>query len=140
MSAPTASRAFRYLATLSALLFFALGAVWLLAPATMLANWGVAFDSNALGVVGRRAAPMYAAIGVMLLLVRAAPPSPGRRAVIAGFATACLSLAVLGVSEWAAGHVNAGIFPAVAIEIGLPLAFLLVTRAEATQRRANRAR
>ncbi|CAD0341301.1 hypothetical protein ABQZ99_012280 [Xanthomonas hortorum pv. vitians] len=79
MSTPTASRAFLSLATLSALLLFALGAAWLLAPATMLANWGVAFDSDALGLVGRRAAPLYAAIGVMLVLVRNAPPSPGRR-------------------------------------------------------------
>ncbi|MBG3852501.1 hypothetical protein ABQZ69_18390 [Xanthomonas sp. WHRI 8391] len=140
MSTPTASRAFRFLATLSALLLFALGAAWLLAPATMLANWGVAFDSNALGLVGRRAAPLYAAIGVMLVLVRNAPPSPGRRAVIAGFVTACLLLAVLGVAEWGAGHVNAGIFSAVAIEVGFPLAFLLVTRADAAQRRNKNAR
>ncbi|WOB49676.1 hypothetical protein NYR97_21270 [Xanthomonas hydrangeae] len=140
MSTPTASRAFRSLATLSALLFFALGAAWLLVPATMLANWGVAFDSNALGLVGRRAAPLYAAIGVMLVLVRNAPPSPGRRAVIAGFVTACLLLAMLGVAEWAAGHVNAGIFAAVAIEVGFSLAFLLVTRADAAQRRNKNAR
>ncbi|WP_115042302.1 hypothetical protein [Xanthomonas arboricola] len=140
MSAPTASRAFRYLTTLSALSFFALGAAWLLAPAAMLANWGVAFDSDALGVLGRRAAPLYAAIGVMLLLVRTAPPSPGRRAVVAGFVTACLLLAVLGVAEWVAGHVNAGIFAAVAIEIGFPLAFLLVTRAEAASRHNDKAR
>lgn len=48
MSAPTASRAFRYLATLSALSFFALGAAWLLAPAAMLANWGVASTAKRL--------------------------------------------------------------------------------------------
>lgn len=106
----------------------------------MLVNWGVAFDSNALGLVGRRAAPLYAAIGVMLVLVRNAPPSPGRRAVIAGFVTACLLLAMLGVAEWVAGHVNAGIFAAVTIEVGFSLAFLLVTRADAAQRRNKNAR
>jgi hypothetical protein len=140
MSAPTATRAFRYLATLSALLFFALAAVWLFAPATMLANWGIAFDGNSVtSLVGRRAAPLYAAIGVMLILVRHAPASQGRRAVVAGFVTACLLLAALGAVEWAAGRVNAGIFSAIAIEVGLPLAFLWVTRAEAAQRRDNNA-
>lgn len=125
-----ASRAFRYLATFSALLFFALAAIWLFAPATLLANWGVVFDGGVTGLVGRRAAPLYAGIGVALLLAREAPPSPGRTAVVAGFVTTCLLLALLGLGEWAVGHVEAGILPAVLVEVALALAFLFVVRAE----------
>lgn len=126
MSAIPASRAFRYLTTLSAFLFFGIAATWLLAPATMLAGWGVPFDGESIGVVGRRAAPLYAAIGVMLYWVRKAPPSEGRTAVVAGFIVACLSLAMLGGVEWAAGRVSSGIAPAIVLEVGLSIAFILV--------------
>ncbi|KPX23591.1 Uncharacterized protein ALO71_02936 [Pseudomonas amygdali pv. dendropanacis] len=137
MSAPTtSSRAFRYLATLSALLFFALAAIWLLSPATLLANWGVAFEGEPTGIVGRRSAPLYAAIGLMLFWVRNAPHSEGRTAVAAGFTVACLLLAVLGCVEWATGRLNEGILPAIMLEVGLALAFTLVLRRE--QKRAPR--
>lgn len=125
-----ASRAFRYLAIFSALLFFALAAIWLLAPGTLLAHWGVVFDGGVTGLVGRRAAPLYAGIGVALLLARNAPPSQGRTAVVAGFVTTCLLLALLGLGEWAVGQVESGILPAVLVEVALALAFLYVVRAE----------
>lgn len=125
-----ASRTFRYLATFSALLFFALAVIWLFAPATLLANWGVVFDGGITGLVGRRAAPLYAGIGVALLLARNAPPSPGRTAVVAGFVTTCLLLALLGLGEWAVGHVELGILPAVLVEVALGLAFWFVVGAE----------
>lgn len=125
-----ASRAFRYLASFSALLFFALAAIWLFAPATLLANWGVIFDGGTTGLVGRRAAPLYVGIGVALLLARNAPPSPGRTAVVTGFVTTCLLLALLGLGEWAVGHVESGILSAVLVEVALGLAFLFVVGAE----------
>ncbi|HCE5827410.1 TPA: hypothetical protein NHK69_003915 [Pseudomonas aeruginosa] len=133
MSRIPASRAFRYLATLSAGLFFVLAATWLFAPATLLAGWGVPFDSESTGIVGRRAAPLYAAIGLMLYWVRKAPRSEGRTAVVIGFIVACLLLAILGCVEWAAGRVNAGILPAVLLEVGLSLAFIFVTLKEQKQ-------
>ncbi|QBI16380.1 hypothetical protein EBA05_13070 [Xanthomonas oryzae pv. oryzae] len=56
MSPTSASRAFRFLAVLSALLFFALASVWLLAPATVLGNWGTSFDGNSVtGAAGSAA-------------------------------------------------------------------------------------
>ncbi|BBP59506.1 hypothetical protein [Pseudomonas sp. St316] len=125
-----ASRAFRYLATFSALLFFVLAAIWLFAPAALLANWGVVFDGGTTGLVSRRAAPLYAGIGVALLLARNAPPSPGRTAVVAGFVTTCLLLALLGLVEWAMGNVESGILPAVLVEVALALAFLFIAGAE----------
>ena len=125
-----ASGAFRYLTIFSALLFFVLAVIWMFAPATLLANWGVAFDGGTTGLVGRRAAPLYAGMGVALLLARNAPPSPARTAVVAGFVTTCLLLALLGLVEWVVGNVAAGILPAVLVEVGLALAFLFVVRAE----------
>ncbi|SDB20444.1 hypothetical protein SAMN03159382_01777 [Pseudomonas sp. NFACC23-1] len=125
-----ASRAFRYLTIFSALLFFVLAAIWLFAPAALLANWGVVFDGGVSGLVGRRAAPLYAGIGVALLLSRNAPPSPGRTAVVAGFVTTCSLLALLGLVEWVMGNVESGILPAVLVEVALALAFLFVAGAE----------
>jgi hypothetical protein len=129
-----ASRAFRYLASFSALLFFTLAIIWLLAPATLLGNWGVVFDGATTGLVGRRAAPLYAGIGVALLLVRNAPPSPGRTAVVAGFVTTCSLLALLGLVEWAVGNVESGILPAVLVEVTLAQAFLVIAGAEGRTR------
>ncbi|ALQ03920.1 hypothetical protein [Pseudomonas brassicacearum] len=126
-----ASRAFRYLATFSALLFFVLAAIWLFAPAALLANWGVVFDGGVTGLVGRRAAPLYAGIGVALLLARNAPPSPGRTGVVAGFVTTC---SLLGLVEWAMGNVESGILPAVLVEVALALVFLFVLGAESRAR------
>lgn len=130
MIATPASRAFRYLATLSALLFFSLATTWLFTPSTLLDGWGVPFDSQSIGIVGRRGAPLYAAIGLMLFLVRKAPRSEGRTAVVLGFIVACLLLAVLGCVEWATGRVNSGIAPAVVLEVGLSIAFILALRSE----------
>ena len=120
---------FRHLAILSSMLCFTLAIMWLLAPTTMLANWGVSFD-GATGVAGRRAAPLYAGISVMLYVARNASPSPARTALVAGLVTMSLLLAVLGVVEWGVGHVNAGILSAILVELALALAFLLVARAD----------
>jgi uncharacterized protein (DUF2147 family) len=65
---------FHGLSLLSALLLFTLAVVWLLAPNLLLSGWGVEF-SEAVGSVGRRAAPLYAGIGIMFLSARNAEPS-----------------------------------------------------------------
>lgn len=116
---------FRRLAILISLLFFGLAATWIFAPDAMLANWNVASSPSA-ELVGRRAAALYAGIGVMFFLARRAEPSPARSALTAGMATACLLLAALGVFELLAGHAGAGILAAVLIEAALALAFLLI--------------
>lgn len=123
----TVSLRFHRLSILTALLFFVLAAVWMFIPEKALAGWGVGFN-DAVGLVSRRAAAMYAGIGVMFWLVRNAPQSAGRSALVSGFVTACLIIACLGMYELASGHANAGILIAVCIEIILSVAFIAVSR------------
>ncbi|MBP0943340.1 MULTISPECIES: hypothetical protein [Pseudomonas] len=120
---------FRHLVVVSALVFWALAVAWMLMPAQMLANWGVGFSSEA-GLVSRRAAALYLGVGVMLFLARDAGPSVARSALVAGFVTACLTLAALGIFELLSGHANPGILAAVAIEVLFSLAFLFVQHRE----------
>lgn len=44
-------------------MFLALAATWLLAPTLLLAEWGVEFNHE-VGLLGRRAAALYAGVGV----------------------------------------------------------------------------
>ena len=120
---------FRPLATSTALLFFALSAILMFRPAGMLANWGVGFDES-IGLVCRRAAALYAGVGLMLFLARKAEPSPARSALVSGFIFVCVTLAGLGAFELASGRVNSGILSAILIEVSLALAYRFVARAE----------
>ncbi|OAJ71110.1 hypothetical protein A7976_06630 [Methylobacillus sp. MM3] len=118
---------FRSLATLSAFLFLSLALIWMFAPDLPLSSWGVEFSPE-VGLVARRAAALYAGIGVMLFSARNAEPSPSRSALVAGLVVACLTLAALGSFELVAGHANRSILTAVLIEVALVLAFLYVER------------
>jgi len=116
---------FHRLAIFTAILFFILAITWMLAPVQLLSGWGVEF-TTAVGVVGRRAAALYAGIAVMFFVARNAEPSSARTALAFGIITVCTLLAFLGVYELAAGHATKGILPAVLIEIALSLAFTVV--------------
>ena len=120
---------FQPLATLSALLFFALSAVCMFWPAVILNSWGVGFDES-IGLVCRRVAALQAGVGLMLFLARKSNPSPARSALISGFVCTCVILAGLGLFEWASARANSGILSAVVIEVSLALAYLLVARSE----------
>jgi hypothetical protein len=121
------SLTFRPLATLTSLLFFGIAATWMFAPDSMLATWDVAL-SYPVELVGRRAAALYAGIGVMFFLARSTAPSPARSALAAGMVTACLLLAALGVFELVTGHAGAGILTAVLLEVALALAFIFIRK------------
>ena len=118
---------FRTLATLSSVLFLSLACLWMFAPATPLAMWGIQSNDVA-ELVSRRGAAMYAGISVMFFRARSAPPSLARRALASGVIVAGVILAVLGLIEIAAGRAQLGILLAVIIEVALALAFLLVDR------------
>lgn len=120
---------FQPLAILTALLFFALAAVFMFRPALMLSNWGIGFDES-LGVICRRYAANYAGFGLMMILARRAEPSSARSALISGVVFIGMTLAGLGAFELAAGRVNSGILPAIVIEVALSIAWLLVVRTE----------
>jgi len=127
---------FRNLAVLTALLFFGLAFTWLFVPGLLLASWGVEF-SDAVGLVGRRGAALYAGIGVMFFSARNAGPSLARSALVAGFIVTCSILAILGIVELAMGRASSGILSAVVVEIALIVAFLYASRVPDSAARAQ---
>ncbi|MEX5539120.1 hypothetical protein [Pseudomonas poae] len=127
---------FRTLATATALLCFVLALVWGLRPDLLLGMWGVT-SSDATGLVARRSAALFVAIGIMFYRARHAPPSDTRRAMTSGFAIGCLVLAVLGVCEWFSGNAGPGIFLAVATETVLGLAFIQAHRSSVVHSQAS---
>ncbi|TPG98040.1 hypothetical protein EAH72_03655 [Pseudomonas caspiana] len=118
---------FRVLSTFTAALCFLLALVWGLMPDWLLSIWGLEY-SLAVGVVARRSAMLFAALGVMFYLVRNESPSTTRHALSNGFMVGCWGLAALGFGEWLNGHAGPGILLAVVVELALGLAFLQTKR------------
>lgn len=123
---------FRHLATFTALLCFALALVWGLRPDLLLWLWSVEY-SSATGLVARRNAALFLAIGIMFYRARRSVPSATRRAMTTGFVTGCFALAILGISEWINGHAGPGILLAVITETALGLAFIQAQKSSLTQ-------
>lgn len=118
---------FRALATFTAALCFLLALVWGLMPDWLLSIWGLEY-SLTVGIVARRSAMLFAALGVMFYLVRNESPSTTRHALSNGFMVGCWGLAALGFGEWLNGHAGPGILLAVVVELALGLAFLQTKR------------
>jgi hypothetical protein len=118
---------FHTLALFTALLCFALALTWGLRPDWLLWLWGVEF-SSATGLVARRNAALFLAIGIMFYRARHLPPSDTRRALTTGFICGCFVLAALGLTEWIVGNAGPGILLAVATETVLGLAFVQAHR------------
>ena len=119
---------FHTLALFTALLCFALALIWGLRPDWLLWLWSVEY-SSATGLVARRNAALFLALGIMFYRARHAPPSDTRRAITTGFITGCFVLAALGLSEWISGNAGPGILLAVVTETVLGLAFIQAHRA-----------
>ncbi|KPG95842.1 hypothetical protein AEQ67_17940 [Pseudomonas sp. RIT-PI-q] len=118
---------FRTLSTLTAALCFLLALVWGLTPDWLLSNWSIEY-SVATGLVARRSAVLFAALGVMFYLIRNEAPSTTRNALSNGFIVGCWGLAALGFGEWLDGHAGPGILLAVMVELTLGLAFFQTKR------------
>jgi len=93
-------------------------------PNLLLSLWAVEF-SEPVGFVSRRASPLFAGMGLMLLKLRNVGPCPARTAVSSGLMLTCLMLALLGIVELVIGHAGPGILLAVTVEIALALGFCL---------------
>lgn len=127
---------FYTLALFTALLCFALALIWGLRSDLLLWLWSVEYSSTT-GLVSRRNAALFLALGIMFYRARHAPPSETRRALTTGFATGCLVLAMLGFGEWIDGNAGPGILLAVATETALGLAFIQAHRSSVTQPQAS---
>ncbi|CRL52664.1 MULTISPECIES: hypothetical protein [Pseudomonas] len=118
---------FRTLSIFTAALCLVLALVWGLMPDWLLAIWGIEY-SSATGVVSRRIAVVFAALGLIFYWVRNEPPSVIRSALSSGFMVGCFGLAALGFGEWLNGHTGPGILLAVLVELALGLGFLQTRR------------
>ncbi|WP_433740930.1 hypothetical protein [Pseudomonas putida] len=118
---------FRTLSTFTAVLCFFLALVWGFVPDWMLATWDSEYSLTT-GLIARRTAVLFAALGVMFYLARNEAPSATRSALSNGFMLGCWGLAILGFGEWLNGHAGPGILLAVAMELALGLAFFQTRR------------
>jgi hypothetical protein len=121
---------FRMLSTFTAVLCLTLALVWGVMPDWLLATWDIEY-SLAAGLIARRIAVLFAALGVMFYLVRNEAPSATRLALSNGFTVGCWGLATLGFGEWLNGHAGPGILLAVGVELALGLAFFQTRRESA---------
>jgi hypothetical protein len=97
---------FRTLSSFTSILCFLLALVWGFFPEVLLAIWSIGY-SEGTGVVARRSAVLFAALGVMFYLLRNAPPSAARSALSNGFIVGCFGLAALFVFAPGLGFVLA---------------------------------
>jgi len=104
-----------------------LALIWGLMPDELLAIWGIEY-STATGLVARRSAVVFAALGLIFYWVRNEAPSVTRSALCSGFMVGCFGLAALGFGEWLNGHAGPGILLAVLVELALGLGFLQTRR------------
>ncbi|MDZ5435988.1 hypothetical protein T3H00_25410 [Pseudomonas fluorescens] len=118
---------FRTLSMFTAVLCLLLALIWGVVPDWMLATWDIDY-SLAAGLIARRTAVLFLALGVMFYLVRNEAPSATRNALSNGFMVGCWALAVLGFGEWLNGHAGPGILLAVGVELALGLAFFQARR------------
>lgn len=114
---------FHALSTFTAVLCLALAIAWGVRPDLLLWLWGVEY-TDASGLVARRNAMLFLAIGIMFYRLRHTAPSPTRSALVSGFIVGCLGLAALGIGEWLNGHTGPGILLAVGTELVLGLGFI----------------
>lgn len=100
-----------------------LGIGWLCFPQFMLSLWSVQTDGTGL-YLARRYGGLLFGYTTLLWLARAAPPSPGRAAVVAGGAVVTSVMTLLSLLGVMTGIVGAGAWSAVAIEAALAAAFI----------------
>jgi hypothetical protein len=115
---------FKYLATITACGCFLLTLVWLFSPSLLLTVWGIDYTSG-VTVVSRRVSAVFLGLGIIFWMIRDEPPSKSRSAVGLGFSAMCIALGALGIFELSRGTVGIGILSAVALELGLAIAFML---------------
>ena len=116
---------FRVMALVMACAGCLLGLRFLFAGASVLQERGIEATTGAL-VVARRIGAIYLALALMFFLGRAAAPSDLRSAVCLVMGGAIALLACLGLLDFQAGRVNAGIFRSVIAEAVLAAGFVWV--------------
>jgi hypothetical protein len=105
-----------------------LALLWIVAPQGLLWVWHIDASSAAL-LMARRGGALFLGLAVMLWRTREAIATPDRDAIAVGLSVSCAVLGALGGAEFVAGHVGAGIWLAVAVELPLAACFRAVRNA-----------
>jgi hypothetical protein len=116
---------FKTIAVITAIIGLALGAAYLFVGELVIGRWQIEPTEGVL-LLGRRIGVLYLGMALMFFLARSAPVSVARTALSAGFASALMILALLGIYELTAGHVGPGILVSAAIEFLIALAYIRV--------------
>jgi len=119
---------FRWVATIFAVFLWVVALNWMLFPALLLDMWDLPNDP-AEQTLGLRVAGLVLGWGVALFLARRQPPSPARRAISYGSASANAAAAAGGVYSVMAGLAGTGVLLPVVIEVVAAAAFILAERA-----------
>jgi hypothetical protein len=102
-----------------------LGGRFIFAGGSVLKEWGVEVTAGSI-VIFRRIGAIYLGLALMFFLGRAAAPSDFRSAVCLVTGGASALLACLGLFEFLAGRVSAGVFRSVVGETALAAGFFWV--------------
>lgn len=112
---------------LSAYLFFALCAGLLLAPGLFGAIFGLDPSTGA-DVMARRAGLLFAPLGLLYLQLADMDHPKVQRALLSAGVVFLITIAMLGLTEWALGRVGPGILVAVITEIVFAALYLKALR------------
>ncbi len=116
---------FRAVATITSVLLLILGAGYLFAGGTVVGRWDLPATDEVL-LVARRIGAIYLGLSVLFFMAKNVPASAARTAMTAGAMVVLSLLAILGVYEFVAGRVGAGIFVSAGIELLLAIGFTVV--------------
>lgn len=120
---------FKTVALSTSIVTLVLGVGYLLGGELLIGRWQIRISEGVV-VMGRRIGAVYLGLSAMFFLARSAEASVPRTAMTVGTAIALSLLVVVGVSEFMAGHVGAGILASVAVEAVLAVCFLWIYYAD----------
>lgn len=123
------NQSFRDLAVFTSGLTFFLAVGLALSPEFFFQLWQVQY-SPPMGVPTRRAAALFATLSAVLFLARNAGPSAARLAISSGLALGAFALAIQALFEFMAGNAGPLVLVASVAEMGLGVAFGLVSQSE----------
>ena len=112
----------KLLLIISAVLTLALGVTWIIVPEVYLSLWGLPVTEAAV-YMSRRYAVLFLGYAVICWMARHAPPSPERRAILAGGFTVCAALATISLVGVLSGSINVWGWQLLVVEVLLASGF-----------------
>jgi hypothetical protein len=120
---------FKTVTLITSIVTLVLGVGYIFFGDVIVGRWQIQV-SEAVILMGRRIGAVYLGLSAMFYLARSAEASASRTAITLGTAIALSLLVLVGVSEFMAGHVGAGILASVAVEALLAASYLWIYYAD----------